>query len=670
MEDLAAVQQRRVLRQAGPDVRLRHRVLHVRLSVHPDGAELPVHRRDHLHRAGGDHPLPLRRVPAAVARRARLQGGPRPPVGAAGHLRPAQGRRLLDGPPRPGLLRQGLRPRRLLHRRQRRAAGQDHPRDHRADLRRAVLRRRRAPRRHAARRLLRPARALGHPDRRRLPGAGRAVPGQAQPAGQRGGLHPAQHRRDTGGVQRRQDRGGKLQRPGRPDQGPIQGRHLRLRRAPARPGAGLLDLRADPADQGLLQLRRPARRRPLPRQLGQADRPHRRRTRADQPARGPEQLDQPGPRLHPRLRLRRRAGQPGRLQRPARLRRQGHAGQRPAGHQHQPQGAARLLRRGPGLVLRIRDRGRQPQQPAGARLSGDGRHGPEEHDLHRHRRRARRLVRQQARLRRQVQRGEHRPLRRHQRQLQDPVRAQPARQGAEGRALPHPRRQPVPGDRRRAHPVDRRRLHDLQRLPVLAERKPRRHDARHLHGPSRDRPAAERQGQLHPQLGEGHRRRLRRHGQALRLGQQRPGAQDVEQRLPRHHPPGVGDEPRPAPARALPGRPVQGAALHPVALPHHQPGRLLQRPGLLERPGRPDTGRQEHQAAALLPDHHDAGRHARVLADHDVRAAAGPQPGGLHGGRLVGGRRLRPHAHPAHAVEHTHPRPRTGAELLPEPLRG
>ena len=42
----------------------------------------------------------------------------------------------------------------------------------------------------------------------------------------------------------------------------------------------------------------------------------------------PEQLDQPAPRLHPRLRLRGRARQQGRLRGPARLRRQGHAGHR------------------------------------------------------------------------------------------------------------------------------------------------------------------------------------------------------------------------------------------------------------------------------------------------------------------------------------------------------
>ena len=97
----------------------------------------------------------------------------------------------------------GFRLRRVLHRRERRAARQDHPGDHRADLRRPVLRRGRTARRHAARRRLRPAGALGHADRRGLPGAGRAVPGQAEPAGQGAGVHQAQHRRDPKGVRRR-----------------------------------------------------------------------------------------------------------------------------------------------------------------------------------------------------------------------------------------------------------------------------------------------------------------------------------------------------------------------------------------------------------------------------------------------------------------------------------
>ena len=42
-------------------------------------------------------------------------------------------------------------------------------------------------------------------------------------------------------------------------------------------------------------------------------------------------------------------------------------------------------------------------------------------------------------------------------------------------------------------------------------------------------PAGPGERQLHAQLGEGHRRRVRRHGHALRVRRQRPGAQGVEQ---------------------------------------------------------------------------------------------------------------------------------------------
>ena len=94
-----------------------------------------------------------------------------------------------------------------------------------------------------------------------------------------------------------------------------------------------------------------------------------------------------------------------------------------------------------------------------------------------------------------------------------------------------------------------------------------------------------RPGQLHPQLGQGHGRRLRRHGHALRVGRPGPAAQGVDARR------------SPAPCsrcRAISGDlmshlrypedlfKVQRDAARP--LPRHRPGRVLRRPGLLDGP--------------------------------------------------------------------------------------
>ena len=102
--------------------------------------------------------------------------------------------------------------------------------------------------------------------------------------------------------------------------------------------------------------------------------------------------------------------------------------------------------------------------------------------------------------------------------------------------------------------------------------------------------AAQRDLQLHPQLGEGHRRRLRRHGHPLRVGRGGPGPRDLHEGLPgnscspRARSRGAG-EPRP-----LPRGPVQGAAGHPHPLPRRRPDRLLQPERPVAGPGRPDPG--------------------------------------------------------------------------------
>ena len=88
--------------------------------------------------AGGRHrALPVRRHPAADARRPADRRRAGAVLGAARPVRAGQGRRLLARPLRPGQ-RLGQPDRRHhLHRRPCRAAGQEHPARHRGDLRRA-----------------------------------------------------------------------------------------------------------------------------------------------------------------------------------------------------------------------------------------------------------------------------------------------------------------------------------------------------------------------------------------------------------------------------------------------------------------------------------------------------------------------------------------------------
>ena len=182
---LAAVRQRGLVRDQRPAVQARHLVLRVRLPVHPDDAQLPLRGRPALAGGGRRRALPVRRAAAAGARPAGDARGPGPPVRPRGHLRAAQGRRVLGGPVRHRLLAaRGGADRRVLHRRERRASGQDRTRGDRGDLRRAVLRRRDPPERDAARRRVRPAGAVGRHHRRRLPGHRAAVRGQAQRARQ------------------------------------------------------------------------------------------------------------------------------------------------------------------------------------------------------------------------------------------------------------------------------------------------------------------------------------------------------------------------------------------------------------------------------------------------------------------------------------------------------
>ena len=103
---------------------------------------------------------------------------------------------------------------------------------------------------------------------------------------------------------------------------------------------------------------------------------------------------------------------------------------------------------------------------------------------------------------------------------QDPVQPRSVRARQGGGAVADRRHQRVPGHRQQADGVDRRRLHHAGQLPVLgADVAVERH--RRLHRGGVQPARAGQAGVLHPQLGEGHRRRLRRHGDAVRTGRDR-----------------------------------------------------------------------------------------------------------------------------------------------------
>ena len=72
----------------------------------------------------------------------------------------------------------------------------------------------------------------------------------------------------------------------------------------------------------------------------------------------------------------------------------------------------------------------------------------------------------------------------------------------------------------------------------------------------------------------------------------------------------------------------------------HRPGGVLQRPGLLEGPERPDQAGRPRGAAAVLPARCRCPARAGVLlADDDVRARQARDAGGVHGGQLRARRR-------------------------------
>ena len=223
---------------------------------------------------------------------------------------------------------------------------------------------------------------------------------------------------------------------------------------------------------------------------------------------------------------------------------------------------------------------------------------------------------EQAALRAEVRLGADPVLRPRDERLADPLRARPARPRAEGRPVPHARRPGVPRGRRRPGQVDRRRLHDVGPVPVLgAEVARRRHDGLadrvlrdHPGAPAEDR-------ELHPQLGEGHGRRLRRLGHAVRVGRRGPDPQGVGLGVPVDARADVVHQGQPDEPPALPRGPVQGAAQPARPLPRDRRRPVLLGERLLGQPERPDQQRRG-PAAAVLPDAADArpGR-SQLLAD-------------------------------------------------------
>ncbi len=111
-----------------------------------------------------------------------------------------------------------------------------------------------------------------------------------------------------------------------------------------------------------------------------------------------------------------------------------------------------------------------------------------------------------------------------QRRIADHLPTRRARAGRQGRPVPEARRRSVSGGPRRQAGVGGRRLHDDQ--PV-----PERRVGRHPPAPGRQRVAQ--LVQLRPQLGEGRRRCLRRHGHAVRRRSDRSDHHGVAEGVPR-----------------------------------------------------------------------------------------------------------------------------------------
>ena len=186
----------------------------------------------------------------------------------------------------------------------------------------------------------------------------------------------------------------------------------------------------------------------------------------------------------------------------------------------------------------------------------------------------------------------------------------------------------------------------------------RRHaDAGRVAGGAADRP-----GQLHAQLRQGRRRRLRRLGEALPVGHQGPGPQDVDEGLPR----------RRSSRRAEISEPLLEHLRYPVDMFKVQRDvlrattsptrRRSTRTASAGRCPRTRPAPEQLAAAAVLPvDEHARARSdsAGVLADERLPAEQPAEPRVVRVGQLRGDRHrgLRQDADPAAAERHAGARP-------------
>ena len=246
-----------------------------------------------------------------------------------------------------------------------------------------------------------------------------------------------------------------------------------------------------------------------------------------------DELEQPADRLHPRLRAGRGVRQPPPVRRRARVDRQGH----PADRADRGARAADLLRRDGTAPASTRSSAPRPARaPIELDTPGGGEGGnPKTYTYSGKGGVPIGNMCQPAAVRGQVRRRQPAAVGPGEPGLQDHLRPDAAGAGAGGGAVAERRRGRLPGGGRGPDRVDRGRLHDLEHLPQQPTGRPQ-----HGHLGLADHARATtwwrsptRRHQLHAQLGQGGRRRVRRHGEAVRLGRRRPGAADLAQGVPR-----------------------------------------------------------------------------------------------------------------------------------------
>ena len=454
-------------------------------------------------------------------------------VGARRHLHAAQGGGVLARPLRAHALDRRLRPRHHLQGRQRGAARAHDPRVRLAVLRAAVLRQR-VPRGHDHR----GRRASCCSSARALvigtiyPAFVQSVQVKPTELAARDAVHPEQHRRDAS-VATASTRPRSCSTPRRTfaTEAAVKASVGHDREHPAaRPG--------DRVARRTRRCRRSATYYRFPdsldidryqldgKQRGTVDRRPRAQPRRHR--RQPAQLGQRPHRLHPRLR--RGGGVRQHLQRAA--------SRRSSSRTCRRRGCSTSSSRA-STSARTPRRTRSSAAPedgaqARARLP-DATTGQAELHLHRHGRHPDRLAAQPAAVRGEVPGAQHRALGPHQPATRASSRcatrataSRRSRRGSRSTATPTPRSSTAGSSgwstatpRPTPTPTRRRPRSVTRPTDTVTQRGVERRDA------------VAQPGQLHPQLGQGHGRRLRRHRHALRVGHHRPGAPDLDEGVPR-----------------------------------------------------------------------------------------------------------------------------------------